>query len=236
MSEGFSGEMIEIAAKDSGTFNAYCAKPADGTGPGIVLIQEIFGITDWIKKMADRFAAQGYVVIAPDMFWRMDPDFVADPSKQEELEKAFGFLQTVDHDKAVEDIDAALSALKALPECNGKVAVSGFCLGGTFTYLAAARLDIDAAIAYYGTQIHEYLDEGKNVTCPMLFHMGEHDDTFSVEDRNKIHGALIGKPNISIYMYDAGHAFANSARPDVHNLAAAEAAHERSFKLLDTLK
>jgi carboxymethylenebutenolidase len=231
-----SGEMIEINAKEGGSFEAYCAKPANGSGPGIVMIQEIFGITEWIKKMADRFAEQGYLVVAPDMFWRLDPGFIADPSKPEELEKAFGYLQTVDHDKAVEDIDAALEALKAMPECNGKVGVTGFCLGGTFTYLAAARLDIDGAVAYYGTQIHEYLDEGRQITCPLQIHMGELDDTFSDADRNKIHGALIGKENVAIYMYDAGHAFANSDRADAHNPAAAEAAHERSFKLFDKLK
>ncbi|MBT4590331.1 MAG: dienelactone hydrolase family protein [Rhodospirillaceae bacterium] len=232
-----SGAMINIAAKEGGSFEAYCAKPAGGSGPGIVMVQEIFGITDWIKQMAERFAEQEYLVIAPDMFWRMDPGFVADPSKPEELEQAFGYLQTVDHEKAVDDIDAALEALKTMPECNGKVGVTGFCLGGTFTYLAAARLNIDGAVAYYGTQIHEYLDEGKQVTCPLQIHMGELDDTFSVEDRNKIHGALIGKPNIAIYMYDdAGHAFANSDRLDAHNLAAAEAAHERSFRLFDKLK
>ena len=231
-----SGEMINITAKDGGSFSAYCAKPESGNGPGIVMIQEIFGITDWIKKMADRYAEQGYVVVAPDMFWRFDPDFVADPSKPEELEKAFEYLQSVNHDNVVEDMATSLAAVKAMPECNGKVGVTGFCFGGTFTYLAAARLEIDAASAYYGTQIHEYLDEGKNVTCPIIFHMGEQDDTFSVKDRNKIHGALIGKENVSIYMYDAGHAFANSDRPDAHNLEAAEAAHERSFKLFDTLK
>ena len=76
-----SGAMINIAAKEGGSFEAYCAKPAGGSGPGIVMVQEIFGITDWIKQMAERFAEQEYLVIAPDMFWRMDPGFVADPSK-----------------------------------------------------------------------------------------------------------------------------------------------------------
>ncbi|MFP6710983.1 MAG: dienelactone hydrolase family protein, partial [Rhodospirillales bacterium] len=236
MPNDFSGEMIDIAAKDGGSFKAYCSKPASGSGPALVMIQEIFGITDWIKEIADQFAAQGYLVVAPDMFWRFDPGFVANPAVEEEFQKAFGYLGVIDHDKAVEDVDAALTAAKAMPECNGKGAVTGFCMGGTLVYLSAARLDLDAAIAYYGTQIHEYLEEGKNVTCPMLFHMGEDDDTFSVEDRNKIHAALIGKENVSIHMYDAGHAFANSHNPSHHVPDAAAAAHERTFKLLDSLK
>ena len=87
-----SGEMIDIAAKDGGNFKAYCAKPAGGSGPAIVMIQEIFGITDWIKETADKFAEQGYLVVAPDMFWRFDPGFVANPAVEEEFQKAFGFF------------------------------------------------------------------------------------------------------------------------------------------------
>ena len=231
-----SGEMINIAAEDGGSFSAYCAKPASGSGPGIVMIQEIFGVSDWVRKTADRFAENGYTVIAPDMFWRFAPNFVAQPSNEEDFQKAFSYLQQVDHDTAVDDIKACLDLLKSTPECNGKIGVTGFCLGGTFTYLAAARLDVDGAVAYYGTQIHQYLDEGKNVTCPTILHMGEHDETFTVEDRGKIHAALIGKPNVAIYMYDAGHAFANSDRPDVYNDEAAELAHKRTFELFEQLK
>lgn len=230
-----SGEMIKVTAKDGGSFDAYLAKPSSGTGPGVVMIQEIFGISPWIKKIADTFAEQGYVVCAPDMFWRFDPNFVANPAVPEEFQKAFSYLGKINHDTAVDDIEAAGDALKAMPECNGKIGVTGFCMGGTLVYLAAARLEIDAAVAYYGTQVHEYLDEGKNVSCPIIFHMGEHDETFSVEDRNKIHAALIGKPNVAIYMYDAGHAFANSDNPAHHDADAAATAHQRTFELLGGL-
>lgn len=231
-----SGQTIDMTAKEGGKFSAYLAKPESGTGPGIIMIQEIFGITNWVKSTADRFADNGYTVIVPDMFWRFDANFVAEPGNEEGFQKAFSYLQKVDHTTAVDDMEVCAGFLRGMPESNGKVGVTGFCLGGTFAYLAAARLDVDAAIAYYGTQIHEYLDEGKNVTCPTILHMGEHDEAFSVEDRNKIHGALIGMPNVDIYMYDAGHAFANSGRPDAYSEEAAEAAHKRSFALFDQLK
>ncbi len=231
-----TGQMIDIEAKEGGKFTSYLAKSTSENGPGIVMIQEIFGVTDWMKQTADRFAENGYTVIAPDMFWRFAPNFVAKPGDEEDFQKAFSYLQQVNHDTAVDDIEVCADHLKGMSECNGKIGVTGFCLGGTFTYLSAARLDIDGAVAYYGTQIHEYLDEGKQVTCPTILHMGEHDETFTVEDRGKIHAALIGKPNVAIYMYDAGHAFANSDRQDVYNAEAAELAHQRSFELFAQLK
>lgn len=230
-----AGETIKIASKDGGEFSAYLSKPDSGTGPGIVMVQEIFGLTPWLKKTADMFAGQGYVVVVPDLFWRFEKDFIADPENPDEFKKGIVYRDTLDHDKAVEDMESCLDGLKAMPECNGKVGVTGFCLGGTMAYLAAARLEIDAAVSYYGTQIHEFLDEGSKVACPMMFHMGEHDNTFSVEDRDKIHAALIGIWNISIYLYDAGHAFVNSDRPDLYNREAAEKAHARTFDLFNKL-
>jgi len=113
--------------------------------------------------------------------------------------------------------------------------VVGFCLGGTFAYLSSTRLQIDAAVSYYGTQIHEYLEEADKVNCPFLLHMAEHEDNFPIEDTNRIRNALGDDPNVTLYMYDTGHAFANSGRADKYDKTAADLAHKRTFKLLDTL-
>ena len=231
-----SGQQIKISASDGGEFDAYLALPNLPPAPGIVMLHEIFGVTDWVRETADLFAEHGFCVAAPDMFWRLEPNFVGDHRDSEQREKGIRYKQSIDHDKAMNDIAAVISGLKSMPECNGKVGVTGFCTGGTLTYLAAARLDIDAAVAYYGTQIHEFLGEGKNITCPTVFHMGDKDDHVPQELPNMIRAALIGIPNIAIHMYEAGHAFANTDRLDHYSEVASQKAHARTFDLFDELR
>ncbi len=231
-----AGETIKITSKDGGTFDAYLAKPESGSGPGVVVIQEIFGITPWVKEMTDMLAAQGYFAAAPDMFWRLEPNFTADPNTEDGVKAARTISPNMDMDLAVEDIGATATAMKALPGCNGKIGTVGFCMGGTLAYLSATRLDVDAAVSYYGTKIHLHLDEGKNITCPTILHMAEHEHAYSKEDGNNIHAALIGIPNVAIYMYDAKHAFANSHRPDFYSQGESAKAHQRTYELFNSLK
>lgn len=231
-----SGQQIRIAASDGGEFGAYLALPPETSAPGIVMLHEIFGVTDWIKKTADYFAGQGFCVIAPEMFWRLEPDFVADHNDPDQTEKGRHYKQIIDHDKAVDDIATVIATLKSMAQCNGKIGVTGFCTGGTLAYLAATRLDIDAAVPYYGTQVHEFLDEGKNITCPTIFHMGDKDDRVPEGLPDILRAATDGMANITIHTYDAGHAFAHTGRPDYYAKAASETAHARTFDLFDTLK
>lgn len=235
-----SGQHIRIPASDGGDFGAYLALPetglALGPAPGIVMLHEIFGVTDWITKTADLFAAQGYCVAAPEMFWRLEPDFVADFRIPAEREKGFQYRGLIDHDKAVEDIAAVIARLKAMPECNGRIGVTGFCTGGTLTYLAAARLEIDAAVAYYGTQIHEFLDEGQKISRPTLLHAGTSDEHVPLDLLETIKSALAGNPHITIHDYDAGHAFAHTERADHYSDEASEKAHTRTFRLFGALR
>ena len=231
-----SGRQIKISASDGGEFGAYLALPTEPSAPGIVMLHEIFGVTEWIRESADLFAEHGYCVVAPDMFWRLKPNFVGDHRDPEQTEQGRRYKNLIDHDRAMDDIASAMSRLKSMPECNGKIGVTGFCTGGTLTYLAAARLDIDAAVAYYGTQIHEYLDEGKNIACPTVFHMGETDDRVPQGLPDMTRTALIGVPEIAIYTYDAGHAFAHTGRPDYYSKVASQKAHARTFDLFDNLR
>src|SRR5207248_5044183 len=122
-----AGQWIDIAAADGGTFKGYLTIPASGSGPGILLLQEIFGVNRFMREVADYYAEEGYVVLAPDLFWRLEPGIDIEDT---EMEKAFGYYQKFDVAKGVEDIKAAVAALRALPEVTGKVGAIGFCLGG----------------------------------------------------------------------------------------------------------
>ena len=231
------GQKIKIAASDgSGAFDAYLALPARPPAPGIVMLHEIFGVTGWIRETADMFAAHGYCVAAPDMFWRMQPNFEGDFNSAADTGRGRDLKARLDHAKSVEDMEAVIAHLKALPQCNGRIGVTGFCTGGTMAYLAAARLRIDAAAPYYGTQIHEFLDEGKNIGCPTIFHMGEKDDRVPAGLPAALREAVAGAPDVTIHTYDAGHAFAHTRRPDYHAPEATRLAHARTFALFDRLR
>jgi carboxymethylenebutenolidase len=231
-----TGQKIKIPAADGGAFSAHLARPQSGAAPLIVMLHEIYGVTDWVRETADMFATQGYLVVAPDMFWRLEPDFEADHRDSSQRDQGLKYRGMIDHDKAVDDIAATITALKSHPDSNGKFGVTGFCMGGTLTYMAAARLQIDAAVAYYGTQIHEHLDEGGNITCPTLLHFGDLDDHVPVELADQIRGALAGNPAISFERYDAGHAFSNDHRPGFFDQTASDAAHARTFEVFEKLK
>lgn len=231
-----SGHQIKVSASDGGVFDAYLSLPEKAGAPGLVLLHEIFGVTDWIRETADFFAGHGFCVAAPDMFWRLEPNFCADHRDPVQADQGRRYKALIDHDKAVDDIASVISHLKSLPECNGKIGVTGFCTGGTLTYLAAARLDLDAAAAYYGTQIHEFLDEGKNIGCPTIFHMGVNDDRVPDGLSDMTQAAVEGVPDVTIFTYDAGHAFAHTGRPDYYVKEASEAAHARTFDLFNTLR
>jgi carboxymethylenebutenolidase len=233
-----SGQQIKISAAAGGAFDAYLALPSGqpAPAPGIVMLHEIFGVTDWVRETADLFSGHGFCVAAPDMFWRLEPNFAADFNDLAQRAQGIRYKEAIDHDAAMEDIAAVMTRLKSMPECNGKIGVTGFCTGGTLAYLAAARLDVDAAAPYYGTQIHEFLDDGKNIACPAIFHMGDSDEHVPGDIADLVAAALAGLPDIAIHRYDTGHAFAHAGRLDHYSGAASRAAHARTFGLFDRLR
>lgn len=230
-----AGSWIRIAAEGGGSFEGYLSVPAAGSGPGLVMVQEIFGVNPSVRHLADLFAAEGFTVLAPDFFWRIQPRVElpfdeAGMKRAQELHKAF------DYEQGVKDLGAAVEALRKQPQCKGPVAVSGYCLGGTFAYLAAARLPVDGAVAYYGTRIHNYLEEAGSIKCPVLLHFGELDHAVPPEALAKIRAALEGHPQVRIHAYPgAKHAFANPMRPANYDAKSAALANERSFAFLRTL-
>jgi carboxymethylenebutenolidase len=223
-----AGRYITVKAKDGGSFQAYLATPEKGSGPGIVLLQEIFGINAYIRDVADYYAEEGYVVLAPDLFWRIKPGIELGFT-DEDRKQAFAYREKFDVDKSVDDIGATIAALKGLPEFKGKIGAIGFCLGGLLAYLSASRLGVDCAVSYYGVGIEKVLNESSKIKCPMVLHMGEKDKWTPPEVVNAIKGAFEGRPQVEIYVYPGiDHAFSRKGGANFDK-AAAMMAHSRSI-------
>lgn len=210
---------------------AHVAVPDAGSGPGIVLLMEIFGVGPYIEKAADRLAALGYTVLAPDLYWRIAPG--ATPAHDETgLQEAFGLVQRLDVPRAVGDAIDALAYLRSMPETRGRAGVFGFCLGGTLAYLVAANGEPDVAVAYYGSGIHDALDLSDAVTCPVLFHYGARDDYIPADKIELVRAAFADRDEVEVHVHDAGHAFDNSEAPMFHDAAAASEAWEQTAAFL----
>ncbi len=225
-----AGRYITVTAKDGGSFKAYLATPEKGSGPGIVLLQEIFGINAYIRSVADYYAEEGYVVLAPDLFWRIEPGIELGFT-EEDRKQAFAYREKFDVDKSVEDIAAALAALRRLPELKGGIGAIGFCLGGLLAYLSAARLGVDCAVSYYGVGIEKVLGEAAKIECPMVLHMGEKDRWTPPPVVGAIKQAFAARPDIEIYVYPGvDHAFSRQGGANFDK-PAAMMAHSRSIAL-----
>ena len=230
-----TGSFIDIQAKDGGSFKGYLALPPSGSGPGLVILQEIFGVNEAIRATADYFAEEGYVVLAPDMFWRMDP-MVELGYSQEDFGRAFEYFGKFDFAKAIEDMTATVDHLKGMDAVTGKhgkqVAALGYCLGGKLAYLAAAHSGVDAAIGYYGVRIDQDLDLKDKIKCPLLLHFGGADEHVPQEGVEKIQAAFADRDDVMVNVYEgAPHAFANRFR-ETYNKSAASMAHSRTIALL----
>jgi len=225
------GRTIQVRARDGGTFSAYVAVPESGSGPGLVLGQEIYGVNRTVRDTADYFAEEGYVVVAPDLFWRLKPG-VDLGYGEADFKQAFEFYGKFDVDKSIDDVGATMAALKNLPECTGKVGFMGFCLGGKLAYLTAARERPDVAISFYGVGIPELLGEAGNIKCPMVFHCPDLDKFMPPEGVVKLRDAFKGRPEIEIYGYPgADHGFYNRDRP-VYHKPSVSMAHTRTIAAL----
>ncbi|MES2509285.1 MAG: dienelactone hydrolase family protein [Pseudomonadota bacterium] len=187
-----------INAGNGQHFSAYVSEPAHPNGHAVIVLQEIFGVTPAIRMVADRFAEAGYLAVAPDLFWRVEPGLSLSHSK-DDMARAFAILGGFSDDGAMDDIGSTLAHIKALPGFKGRVAVSGMCLGGKLTYLAAARKPLDAAIAFYGVGIEKHLDEASNISCPTLMFFGGMDKYVTADARGDIAKAVKGKADVLVY-------------------------------------
>jgi carboxymethylenebutenolidase len=230
------GEMIEIHSAEGGRFAAYLARPAASRAPGLVLLQYICGVNRVMRGLADGFAAEGYLVAVPDLFWRQEPGvrLIDDPAQPSEAEtkKSLALNAGFDDEAGVADLAATLAWLRASPASSGKVGALGYCLGGRLAFLMATRTDADCCVGYYGVNIERYLGEAARIRRPLLLHIAERDALCPPPAQAQIIAALARVPGAATEVHPgAGHAF---ALPRGHNFsaAAAEAANLRSAAFL----
>jgi carboxymethylenebutenolidase len=223
-----------IRAHDGHSMGGWMAVPESGSGPGLVVLQEIFGLTDYIKGVCDRLASLGYVALAPELYSRLEPDLVLDEHVADNLPRAFAAMQRLDVPQAVDDAAAALEHLRVAPEVRGgEVGVVGFCLGGGIAYMLAAASDPAVAVCYYGSAIPGALDRARQVTCPILFHFGEDDNYISVDQRRAVARTFAGRRHVELHVHPAaGHAFDNHDSALFHRPQAAARAWEQTSAFL----
>jgi len=203
-----SGKDITVKGSD-GTFGAYLASPASGHGPGVIVIQEIFGVNDVVRSICDAHAARGRFALAPDLFWRLEPGVQLTDKTQEDWGKAFGYMQRFDADNGVVDIQTSISHLRKVPGCSGKIGTVGYCLGGQLAFLSGTRTDSDANVGYYGVMIEKRLGEAGKIKKPLMLHIAAKDAYQTPEARAQIMDALKGNPLVTIHSYpEMDHAFA----------------------------
>jgi carboxymethylenebutenolidase len=224
-------DRITIEGRD-GAFGAYLVWPKTLPAPAVAVLQELFGVNADIRKTCDELAEQGFGAVAPDLFWRQQPGVDLSVTSDADWQHGLRLYQAYDRDAGVRDIKDTLDAVAKLPECSGKIAVQGYCLGALMTFLTALRCHVDAAVAYHGGDTEKYLGEVDNLSAPLLMHLGEEDEFISKAAQAEIKAALASKPNATVYSYPGQrHAFARHNGTH-YNAAAAALANGRTSEFL----
>jgi len=199
--------VIELGGGES--FGGYLAMPEGGTGAGVLVLQEIFGVNAVMRAICDGYAARGYLAFCPDLFWRQEPGIQITDQSEAEWARAFELYQGFDEARGIEDATAALDALRAQPGCSGQVGATGYCLGGKLAYLMATRSSVDCSVSYYGVGIEAALNEAGNISKPLMLHLAEKDQFVPPEAQAQVKDALGANPLVTIHSYpDRDHAFA----------------------------
>jgi carboxymethylenebutenolidase len=216
-----------------GTFNAYIARPKSSPASAVVVLQELFGVNADIRRHCDELAEQGYLAVAPDLYWRQEPGVDLNVTSQADWDHGLRLYQAYDRDAGVTDIKDTIDAVRSLPECNGKVALLGYCLGALMVFMTAVRKDdIDAAVWFHGAGTDKYLGEVDGLRAPILAHLAEEDEFISKAAQAAIREALAKRPNATVYSYP-GQCHAFSRHNGKHyNAAAAHLANGRTSEFL----
>ncbi|MFT3957019.1 MAG: dienelactone hydrolase family protein [Piscinibacter sp.] len=219
---------ISIDATGGGRYDAYLSLPPSGRGPGLLLLQEIFGVNRHIRAVADQYALDGFVVLAPDVFWRDAPRIELGYAGADR-ERAMQLLAGADRAKLAGDLATSVAALRARPECSGRIGAFGYCMGGRLAYLAAATTGVDAASCFYGGGIHDQLEHATRIACPIQFHYGARDAHIPLPAVERVKAAFAGRA-ADVHVYDAEHGFNCWERASYHAPSAA-LAHARTLEL-----
>ena len=212
------GGMIEVRTlDDDGAFHAYRAAPEGKAKAAIVVIQEIFGVNPGIRKKCDDWTAQGYLALAPDLFWRIEPGVERDADIPEQFQAALAAMGKFDQDQGIADIEAAIHAARAELGAGAKVGCVGYCLGGRLAFMTAARTDVSASVGYYGVGIDGLLGEARAIAHPVLLHVPTADHFVTPDQQAAMHAGLDDHPKVTLYDYpglDHGFAAEFGARRD----------------------
>jgi carboxymethylenebutenolidase len=223
-----AGRDIVIHSPD-GTFMGYLAVPAAGKGPGLVVIQEIFGVNQVMREITDGFAAAGFAALCPDLFWRQEPGLQLTDKTEAEWSRAFQLYQGFSVDKGIADIVSSMGELAASGACTGKIGTTGYCLGGLLAYLAGCRTKADASVGYYGVGIEKHLGEAAKLRGAVLLHVAEEDKFVPKAAQAEIKAALAGNVKVTIHSYPGmDHAFCRTGG-EHYNAAAAGLANQRTL-------
>jgi len=200
------GEWVEIAGPD-GPFRAYVARPSGTPKAAVVAIQEIFGVNAVMRGKADWLAREGFLAVAPDLFWRLGKDIDITDQSEAEWAQAFDYFKRFDIDAGVKDIQATINAARAMVG-GGKVGAVGYCLGGLLAYLTAARTDADASVGYYGVNIPAFVGEAASIKKPLMLHIAGKDGFVDAAAQTAMKQGLGGNGKITLHDYpERDHAF-----------------------------
>ena len=201
-------EIVKLDSRDGeNTFNAYVARPADTAKAAIVVIQEIFGINAGIRRKCDKLAEDGYLAVAPDLFWQFGDGIELDPDIEPEMNKALELFEEFDQDQGVRDIEAAIKYARS--QGCGKVGAVGYCLGGRLAYMTAARTDSDATVGYYAVGVDNLLDEKHAIANPLMLHIPTEDGFVDKETQKAMHEGLDDHSKVTLHDYEGlDHGFA----------------------------
>lgn len=219
------GEYVTINGPD-GAFAAYVAKPAHANGRALVVIQEIFGVNKVMRDLADGYAAQGYLAVVPDLFWRIQPGIDITDQSPEEWQQAFDYFGKFNVESGVADIQSTIDYVR---NTHSRIGAVGYCLGGLLAYLTATRTTIDASVSYYGVGIQDRLAEVSATTKPLLLHVASEDSFVNKEAQAAMKPGLSAQPQIQLHVYEGlDHAFARQGGQHF-DAAGAALAHERTM-------
>lgn len=201
-------DTITANSPDGGSFNAYHAEPATKPTAAIIVIQEIFGINSGIRRKCDKLAEAGYLAIAPDLFWRLEPGIELDPDIEPEFKKALELMGKFNQDAAIRDIEATIRTARDMVG-GGKVGAVGYCLGGRLAFMTAARTDIDATVGYYGVGIDNLIGEKSAISRPLMLHVAGDDHFVDKPTQARMHEGLDDHPKVTLHDYPGeDHGFA----------------------------
>lgn len=223
---------ISLRSRDGRAFELHLAEPATANGIGLVILPEVYNVNAWVRGVAVSYAAEGYTVLVPDLFWRQEPGVHLD---YDQPDRARAQGEEVDVDGVVGDVGVAAAELRRRLGAGAPVAVIGFCLGGRLAVLAGIREQLDAVIGYYAVKLDRHLDEIARLATPTLLHFGETDPWVPGETVRAVGGALADRPGLAIHIYPGtGHGFARTGYPPF-NADATALARRRTEELLSRL-